>query len=84
MMVKILLKNFSLYSGMIIPLWLLVGVTVAGVMNPGYSHINQAMSELGAEGSPTHFISPVINNYSLGILLSLLAFISSWNLNHAG
>lgn len=63
-----MLKKFSLYSGMIIPVWLFIGVTIAGAMNPGYSHINQAMSELGAKGSMTHVISPLINNFPLGIL----------------
>ena len=63
-----MLKKFSLYSGMIIPAWLFLGVLIAGAMNPGYSHINQAMSELGAEGSATHIISPLINNFPLGIL----------------
>ena len=63
-----MLKKFSLYSGMIIPVWLFLGVLIAGAMNPGYSHINQAMSELGAEGSATHIISPLINNFPLGIL----------------
>src|SRR5690554_6280369 len=53
---------------MIIPVWLFLGVLIAGAMNPGYSHINQAMSELGAEGSATHIISPLINNFPLGIL----------------
>jgi len=62
------LKKFSLYSGMIIPAWLFLGVLIAGAMNPGYSHINQAMSELGAEGSATQIISPLINNFPLGIL----------------
>lgn len=63
-----MLKKFLLYSGMIIPVWLFVGVTIAGSMNPAYSHINQAMSELGAKGSITHIISPLINNFPLGIL----------------
>ena len=62
------LRKFSLYAGMIIPVWLFVGVTIAGFMNPGYSHINQAMSELGAEGSATHVLSPIINNFPLGVL----------------
>lgn len=63
-----MLNKFSLYAGMVIPVWLLVGVIVAGLMNPGYSHIDQAMSELGAEGSATHVLSPIINNFPLGIL----------------
>ncbi|HTF95348.1 MAG TPA: DUF998 domain-containing protein [Cellvibrio sp.] len=63
-----MLKKLSLYSGIIIPVWLFIGVAIAGTMNPGYSHIEQAMSELGARGSATHFLSPVINNFPLGIL----------------
>lgn len=63
-----MLRKFSLYAGMIIPVWLFVGVIIAGVMNPGYSHIDQAMSELGAQGSATHVLSPLINNFPLGIL----------------
>ncbi len=63
-----MLLKFSLFSGMIIPVWLFIGVTIAGAMNPGYSHIHQAMSELGAKGSMTYVISPLINNFPLGIL----------------
>lgn len=69
-----MLKKFSLYSGMIIPFWLFLGVLVAGALNPGYSHIHQAMSELGAEGSATQFISPLINNFPLGILFIAFGF----------
>lgn len=58
-------------SGILTPIWLVVGVTVAGAIYPGYSHFNQALSELGAAGAPTHFISPIINNYPLGVLFSL-------------
>ncbi len=63
-----MLKKLSLYSGMVIPAWLFIGVTIAGLMNPEYNHLNQAMSELGAKGSTTHSISPLINNFPLGIL----------------
>lgn len=61
-------SNLPIYAGLVIPFWLFLGVLIAGAMNPGYSHINQAMSELGAVGSPTHTISPIINNFPLGIL----------------
>ncbi|TWI52580.1 uncharacterized protein DUF998 [Pseudomonas duriflava] len=40
----------------------------SGFLYPGYSQINQAMSELGAQGAPTHVLSPLINNYPLGFL----------------
>lgn len=61
-------QGLPILSGLVIPIWLFFGVLIAGSMNPGYSHLNQAMSELGAVGSPTHAISPVINNFPLGIL----------------
>ncbi len=56
------------YGGLLIPLWLLVGVIVAGSFYPGYSHYHQALSELGARGAPTEWLSPAINNYPLGLL----------------
>lgn len=40
-------------------------------MYPEYSHLNQALSELGAVDAPTHLISPLINNFPLGILFTL-------------
>lgn len=67
-------KNLSwwfCFSGVVAPIWLLLGVTVAGSFYPEYSHFNQAMSELGAKGSPTHTLSPLLNNYPLGVLFIL-------------
>ena len=54
--------------GLIAPVWLVVGVALAGALYPGYSHFDQAMSELHALGSPVQSLSPLINNYPLGIL----------------
>jgi hypothetical membrane protein len=65
------LKNIGFLSGLLTPIWLIVGVTLAGSLYPGYSQFNQALSELGASGAPTHFISPMINNYPLGVLFAL-------------
>lgn len=56
------------FSGLLAPIWLLIGVTVVANLYPEYSHYQQAMSELGAKGSPTHMQSPLINNYPLGVL----------------
>ena len=64
-------KNLGFLSGILTPIWLIVGVTVAGALYPGYSQFNQALSELGAIGAPTHLISPMINNYPLGVLFAL-------------
>jgi len=68
-------KDFKLcyWAGAIIPLWLLVGVTIASSFYPGYDHVRQALSELGAVGSPVHRLSPAINNFPIGILCLLFA-----------
>ena len=69
------LRKAPYLIGALIPVWLGVGVLVAGSIYPGYDHINQAMSELGAAGSPTQFISPAINNYPLGVLFICFGFL---------
>lgn len=58
-------------AGLVSPFWLAVALVITGSLYPGYSHINQAMGVLGAVDSPTHFISPLITNYPLGVLLVL-------------
>ncbi|MDE1169030.1 MAG: DUF998 domain-containing protein [Pseudomonas sp.] len=53
---------------MITPIWLLLGLIIASSYYPGYSQINHAMSVLGAVDSPVHVLSPLINNFPLGLL----------------
>lgn len=71
-------------AGLITPFWLVLGVAIAGAMYPGYSHVDQAMSLLGAEGAPTKELSPLINNFPLGVLFMLfgasvlLRFSNRW------
>ncbi|HCB41804.1 MAG TPA: DUF998 domain-containing protein [Pseudomonas sp.] len=65
------MKKYALFSGMLIPVWLFCGVLIAGSLYPGYSHVDQAMSELGALEAPTHQLSPIINNFPLGVLFLL-------------
>lgn len=62
------------YFGLIAPIWLLVGVTYSGMIYPGFSHIDQAMSELHAVGSPIERIAPFINHYPLSILFAGFGF----------
>ncbi|WP_442965197.1 DUF998 domain-containing protein [Pseudomonas sp. JDS28PS106] len=57
--------------GLLIPFWLFTGVTLTALAYPGYSHIDQAMSQLGAMDTPTHAISPWVNNLPLGVLFLL-------------
>lgn len=63
--------KYGYLAGLITPIWLATGVAIVGGLYPGYSHLNQAMSELGAQGAPTHELSPLINNYPLGVLFVL-------------
>ncbi|MBV4492203.1 DUF998 domain-containing protein [Pseudomonas oryzicola] len=60
-------------SGLLIPVWLLLGVSLTSLGYPGYSHLDQAMSQLGATGAPTHAYSAWVNNFPLGLLFALFA-----------
>ncbi|WP_087501829.1 DUF998 domain-containing protein [Pseudomonas sp. SID14000] len=68
------LDRLLLASGLLIPLWLLAGVWLTAQAYPGYDHLQQAMSQLGAVGSPTHSWSPLVNNYPLAALFALFAW----------
>ena len=61
-------ETIAIYSGLIATLWIFIGVYVASLFYEGYSHSKQFCSELGATGSPTEKLSPLINNYPLGFL----------------
>ncbi len=61
-------------SGLIAAIWISVGVFVAAKFYPNYDHKNQFCSELGASGSPTEKLSPIINNYPLGVLFCLFGW----------
>lgn len=63
--------KYGYLAGLITPIWLVIGVAIAGSLYPGYSHLNQALSELGALGASTHELSPLINNFPLGVLFVL-------------
>ena len=67
------MQRVFLGMGRIIPVWLLLGVAFTALGYPGYNHLDQAMSQLGAQGAATHSYSPWINNYPLGVLFLLFA-----------
>ncbi|MFP3349854.1 DUF998 domain-containing protein [Pseudoalteromonas sp. SIMBA_153] len=84
-------ETIAIYSGLIATLWIFIGVYVASRFYEGYSHSKQFCSELGATGSPTEKLSPLINNYPLGFLfcffgwylaqlanISILVNIAGW------
>lgn len=69
------------YLGLIATTWMVIGVVIAGKRYPNYSHIDQFCSELGASGSPTEKISPIINNFPLSILFILFGWFIAQQLN---
>jgi hypothetical protein len=84
-------ESIAVYSGLIATLWICIGIYVASRFYKGYDHSKQFCSELGAAGSPTEKLSPLINNYPLGFLfcffgwyltqlpdVSLLVIIAGW------
>jgi hypothetical protein len=48
------------YFGLFAPIWMLVSVSYSGMIYPGYSHTDRAMSELHATGSPIEQIAPLL------------------------
>ncbi|WP_226666248.1 DUF998 domain-containing protein [Microbulbifer aggregans] len=70
------------YVGAIASVWLVVGILLAARFYPNYNHSKQFCSELGAANSPTRKLSPIINNYPLGLmfcLFGLFVALSSQN-----
>ncbi len=65
------LQSGLLLAGLIIPFWLVAGIFLASQYYPGYNHYQDALSLLGAQGAETEALSPLINNYPLGVLFSL-------------
>lgn len=56
------------YTAIIASVWIVIGVFTVAKRYPNYSHKKQFCSELGTAGSATEKLSPLINNYPLGIL----------------
>lgn len=59
--------------GLLIPLWLFLGVALTSLGYPDFSHLDQAMSQLGAAGAPTQGYSAWVNNFPLGVLFVFFA-----------
>lgn len=66
-----------LWTGVLIPVWLFLGVLLTASQYPGYSHLDFAMSRLGEQGSATHGFSMWVNNLPLGVMFILVA-IGLW------
>ncbi|MDR6229535.1 putative membrane protein [Pseudomonas sp. SORGH_AS199] len=58
--------------GLVIPVWLAIGVGLTALAYPGYSHMDHALSRLGAVDAPTQGFSAWINNMPLGVLFVLI------------
>ncbi|REL30044.1 DUF998 domain-containing protein [Thalassotalea euphylliae] len=68
------LEVISGLSGLIATIWITIGVYIAAKFYPNYNHSNQFCSELGAAGSPTEKLSPLINNYPLGAIFCVFGW----------
>jgi len=66
------MNDLLVLFGLLPFVWISVGLYVAGRFYPQYSHKTQFCSELGAIGSPTQKLSPVINNFPLGFIFCIL------------
>lgn len=66
--------TFAGLSGLIASIWIIFSVYIAGKFYPNYSHSKQFCSELGAKESPTERLSPLINNYPLGLLFCIFGW----------
>lgn len=69
-----IMTTYFTYCGLIASIWIIFGVFFAAKFYPNYNHNKQFCSELGAKGSPTEKLSPLINNYPLGILFCFFGF----------
>ncbi|MDO6707389.1 DUF998 domain-containing protein [Photobacterium sp. 1_MG-2023] len=68
------MESWIQYTGIVASVWIIMGIFVASLFYPNYSHSRQFCSELGAFGSPTQKLSPLINNYPLGVLFILYGY----------
>ena len=76
-------ETIAVYSGLIATLWIFIGVYVASLFYEGYSHCKQFCSELGATGSPTEKLSPlmVVLVFNCCVInLSAVAMVYSHNM----
>jgi hypothetical membrane protein len=64
-----LLIRYSAVSGIAAPVIFTLTVCVLGLIQPGYSHLSQLMSELGETGAPYAIIMNVIGFGLFGILI---------------
>lgn len=67
------LDRLLLGTGLLIPFWLTIGVGLTALAYPGYSHVDHALSRLGAVDAPTQGFSAWLNNVPLGVLFVLVA-----------
>ena len=61
-------------SGIVAPVFHLVGIIISSSLTPGYSHISQAISVLGSRGAPFNEILNYLGVIPAGILTILFSF----------
>ncbi|MEJ2762962.1 DUF998 domain-containing protein [Photobacterium sp. MCCC 1A19761] len=68
------MESLIQYAGIVASIWIVLGIYIASLFYPNYSHATQFCSELGALDSPTQKLSPAINNYPLGFLFIVFGY----------
>jgi len=66
-------KKFSAWCGIIAPILLFLAVIILGFLNPGYSHIIEGLSGLGAVGEPNAIIMNFVGFFIIGILIIIFS-----------
>ena len=66
-------KKFSALCGIVAPILLFFIVIILGFLNPGYSHIIEGISGLGAIGEPNAMIMNLFGFFIVGILIIIFS-----------
>jgi hypothetical protein len=68
--------KWAMFCGVLGALWMLAMVIVGGATYPGYSHVAQYISELGANGAPQGAAVSWLGFLPVGILISAFALFA--------
>lgn len=65
------MKDYRLQLGKVVGLWFFVCLFGLAAIQPGYSHLTKAVSELGAFGAPSAAIWNTLGFFATGLIISL-------------
>ena len=65
------------------PLIFVVGTIIFGLLHPGYSHLSQYLSELGADNAPNYLLNNYLVTVPFGLSYSLFAIGALTSVKHS-